>query len=131
MGKHMTIEERLNAQNEFDEIKAKLPKLRVQKNNLKYLMALKSSASKKAEYLAKINELSEQIDTLSKRRRKLCAFLKDRQKSKYNGLFRLQTESYKLLGKSRADFTREDWRIYDRYMHRLRREKEKENAKKK
>jgi chorismate mutase len=127
MGRNLSLEEKLNAQNEFYKIKEKTPILRQKRRNLKCLMKLKSYAEREAEFQAKIDKISKELQDLSKRRKKLCDFINYQKKSKHNGLYILESESYKLLGKSRTDFTREDWRVYDRHMHRLRIAKEKAN----
>lgn len=124
MGKALSLEEKINAQNEFDKLKEKMPLLRQKRNRLKYLMKLKPNRDRKAEFQAQIDQLADELKGLTRKRKKLCVFINYQKKSKYGGLYILQSESYQLLGKSRTDFTREDWRVYDRHMHRLRRAKE-------
>ena len=41
MGQTLSLEEKINAQNEFDKLKEKMPLLRQKRNRLKYLMKLK------------------------------------------------------------------------------------------
>ena len=82
MGKHLSIAEKLNAENEFYENKIKMKWLREQLNALKYRNA-------RLEY-----------------------YLVNRKNSKYNGLYGINGTCYKMFGRKFSELTVEEKRKY-------------------
>lgn len=97
MGKHLSVEEKLNAQNEYSE-------------NLKKIEMLK------LEYIEKEKENKIKIKELQLRNRKLKTFLENRKKSPYGGLYPLNGICYKMFGKKREDLTPKEATEYTRAM---------------
>ena len=126
MGKHLSVEEKLNAPKEMEEIKAKIPQLRLERGQLKYLSRKKYGKSVKAEYQSRIEEINQEIHLLNLKKAKLDNFLRSTKKSKYEGNFYKSSVCYTIFGKKRSELTIEEGRIYDKVM-RVIREKEKAN----
>lgn len=83
MGKHLTVQEKLNAENELKENRAKIKELRNQINAIKY------------------------------RNKKLENYLELRRHSKYNGLFSQNGLCYQLYNKKASELTIEERREYN------------------
>lgn len=129
MGKHLSVEEKLNATKEMEEIKAKIPQLRLKRGQLKYLYRRQYSERVKAEYQSRIEEISREICGLLLRKRKLNNFLRNTKDSKYGGNYSKHGVCYRLFKKKSRELTIEETREYDRFMRE--RAKKKENGKKK
>lgn len=97
MGKHLTIEEKLNAENELKENRAKIKLLQQEINGLKY------------------------------RNKKLLYYLENRKNSKYKGLFSENGLCYKLYGKKAIEMTVEERREYDAITKLIRQRKKLED----
>ena len=97
MGKHLSIEEKLNAGNEYEE-------------NLKKIKQIKDGVSKVQE------EAKKQILRLKARNRKLKIFLDHSKKSKYGGIYAINGVCYKLFGKKRSELTNEEETEYNKIM---------------
>ena len=96
MGKHLTVKEKLNAENELRENRAKIKELRNQINAIKY------------------------------RNKKLENYLERRKASKYNGLFSQDGLCYKLYGKKSREMTTEEKREYEAIAKLIRQKKKLE-----
>ena len=96
MGKHLTVKEKLNAENELRENRAKIKELRNQINVIKY------------------------------RNKKLENYLELRKYSKYNGLFSQDGLCYKLYEKKASELTIEERREYDAITKLIRQRKKLE-----
>lgn len=131
MGKHLSVEEKLNAPKEMEEIKAKIPQLRLERGKLKYLVRRKYSDGLKDEYESRIKEINDEMRLLNSKKVKLDNYLRNTKKSKYEGNYSRESVCYKVFGKKRSELSQEESRIYDRVMRELRIAKEKKNAKKK
>lgn len=88
MGKHLTYEEKLNAENERNENRLIMKWLREQLNALKY------------------------------RNERLTYYLKHRDKSKHNGLYGIDGTCNMMFGKRFRDLTAEEKREYNRVKQR-------------
>jgi hypothetical protein len=97
MGKHLGVEEKLNAENELKENRAKIKLLQKEINGLKY------------------------------RNKKLLYYLENRKNSKYKGLYSADGLCYKLYGKKASEMTREERREYDFIAKRIRQRKRLED----
>lgn len=86
MSKHLSIEEKLNAENEL------------------------------AENIEKIKQLKDQIKLLMYRNNKLRRHIYSRKRSKYNGLYGIDGVCYTLFGKKAIDLDIEEKREYNRLM---------------
>lgn len=96
MGKHLSVKEKLNAENELKE------------NN------------------AKIKNLRNQINQLMYRNTKLRNHLASRKRSKHNGMFGIDGVCYKMFGKKACELSVEERRKYDNYTKAIRTKKAKE-----
>lgn len=127
MGKHLSVKEKINAPKEMEKIKAKIPQLRLERGQLKYLLKRKYSESVRAEYQGRIAEINQEIKTLMLRKMQLDNFLSNIKISKYGGNHYKDSICYKLFKKKRSELTIEEAREYDRYMRakaRARRKKD-------
>lgn len=127
MGKHLSVEEKLNAPKEMELIKAKLPQLRLERGQLKYLIRRKYGAAVKGQYEARIEQIGKEMKELQLRKLKLDYYLSNVKNSKYGGNCYKGSMCYKLFGKKRVDLSKEEARVYDTTMKRIRRGKD--NAK--
>lgn len=86
MGKHLTIEEKLNAENELLKNREKIKQLREEINKLKY------------------------------RNDRLIYYLHNKKygRSKHKGLCYAQCKMYKMYGKKKSDLTPEELREYNK-----------------
>ena len=91
MGKHLTIEEKLNAENELKENRLIMKWLREQLNAFKY------------------------------RNARLTNYLEYKDKSKHEGLYGIDGSCYKMFGKKFRDLTVEEKREYHRVTKQNRR----------
>lgn len=96
MGKHLTLEEKLNAENELKENRFIMSWLRQQMANFKY------------------------------RNKKLENYLKQRKYSKYNGIYGIDGGCYKMFGKKFRELTVEERREYHKEMRVRRKQKGEE-----
>ena len=131
MGKHLSVEEKLNAPKEMDRIKAKLPQLRRERGQLKYLLARKYSDPVRADYEARLEQINQEMKDLKLKKLKLEYFLCNVKNSPYGGNFYKESVCHKVFGKKRSELSQEEARIYDRVMRELRIARGKKNAKKK
>ena len=93
MGKHLSIEEKLNAENELKE------------NSFK------------------IKQLREEINALKYRNKKLTYFLEASRKSKHKGLYGIDGTCYKMFSKRYRELNVEEEREYNKIMKRKSRQK--------
>ena len=97
MGKHLTIEEKLNADNELQQNRIIMKWLRKQLNAFKY------------------------------RNHKLENYLHHKNKSKHNGLYGINGSCYTMFGKKFKDLTIEERRAYHQEMRIRRNQKGETN----
>ena len=93
MGKHLSIEEKLNAENELKE------------------------------NMAKIKELRNEIKKINYRNGRLRNYLAFKNRSKHQGMFGIDGICYKMFGKKSCELTVEERRKYDNYTKKLRNQK--------
>ena len=96
MGKHLTIEEKLNAENEVKE------------------------------NLEKIKELKNEIHKIKRRNERLRNHIYFKTRSKHNGLYGIDGVCYKMFGKKRSDLTVQERRMYDNQTKAIRTRKKNE-----
>lgn len=118
MGKHLSIEEKLNAPEEFAQLKIKLAELRLERGQLKYSLRQKYCEPFKEQLGARLVEVNQKIHSLTLRKTKLEYFLEAKKKSKYDGLHAAQGVCYKMFGKKARDMSIEEKRQYERVMRR-------------
>lgn len=114
MGKHLTIEEKLNAPVELQQIKAKLPELRLERSRLKYFLRNKYSEPYRVEFEARIKGISEEISYLLSRRKRLVHFLSFCKNDKRRGMKAKDGVCYRLFGKKRSELTPKEVTEYTR-----------------
>ena len=127
MGKHLSVEEKLNAPKEMEKIKAKIPQLRLERGKLKYLSRRQYSEPVRAKYKIRIDEINQEIYKLLLRKTQLDNFLRNKKDSKYGGNYSKGGVCYKLFKKKKSELTIEEARKYDRFMRAKARAKEKKN----
>ena len=103
MKEWLTIEERLNANSEYLEIKNLLLELRKKR---KYYKSIKC--------YDRVEILNIEICDKQKRREKLYRFINNSRKSKYGGLYGINGDIYQMFGKLRKELTKEELREYMR-----------------
>ena len=123
---HLSVEEKLNAENELDDNLDTIKAIRKEKHALLYISKLKYGRMVKDAYSERIAKIEETIDKLNARNKKLRKYLKGSKTSKYNGLYSLNCVCYKEFGKKRCELTIEEARRYNAIMkERLKKKKEK------
>ena len=129
MGKHLSVEEKLNAAEELRTIKAKVLELRLERGRLKYFLKNKYSEPKRAEFEARIVEINQEICELQLRNGKLVRYLYNAKKSKYQGLHSVNGVCFKLFGKKRSELTDKEKSEYNKFMKKRSNEKKKAKEK--
>lgn len=130
MGGHLTYEEKLNAETELQENKAKIKLLRAEINTLKYKNHRQRvcDVDTKLRNVARISLLKVQIKMLLQRDRRLTHYLKYREASKHNGLYGIDGDCFKMFGKRFRALTAEERRKYNRIKTQESRERAKKKA---
>ena len=127
MAKHLSVEEKINAEEEFKRNKEEITYLRKHRKSLIYLSQRKRFANNKDNLLRGAEESMEKIRQLQTRNKKLQSVIYWRSKSPYKGLFSARGECYKMFGKTKSELTVEECREYDKFMRaKLRKKKKRE-----
>lgn len=109
MGKHLSVEEKLNAENEYVQ-------------NLEIIYDIKDKIRETKDFAYK-QELWVKVKEIRKRNKKLLNHIYSRRHSKHNSMYGINGICYNMFGKKACELKKEELREYNKIMKARQRER--------